>query len=104
MRLHGYIASGFLAGSLLGSPIDLLAGDNYPDFMNREKNAVRETSPNEKLSLGQPIPERHRAEPIKLASVDYCYRGSVMDPTTGEMVDFYVMCTEDEVGHNFSVA
>jgi hypothetical protein len=37
-------------------------------------------------------------------SVDYCYRGSIMDPVTGEMVDFFVLCTEGEIGRDLDVA
>jgi hypothetical protein len=104
MRLYTYLAGAFLAGLLLGNPTDVLAGDNYPDFMNRENNAVRETSPSEMFSLKQSVSQRHPAEPFEMASVDYCYRGSIIDPATGEMVDFFVMCTEDEIGHNLDIA
>lgn len=104
MRLHTYLIGLTFAGILLANPTDVRAGDNYPDFMNRENNTVRETSPNEMFSMDRSVPQQHPAEPVQMAAVDYCYRGSITDPATGEIVDLFVMCTEDEVGHNFNVA
>ncbi|HEY2922087.1 MAG TPA: hypothetical protein VGK77_24160 [Candidatus Binatia bacterium] len=104
MRLYIFLVSAFLAVLLLGNPTHVIAGDDYPDSMNRENNAVRETSPSETFSLKQSVPQRHPAKPFEMTAVDYCYRGSIMDPVTGEMVDLFVMCTEGEIGHGLDIA
>ena len=40
----------------------------------------------------------------QIVSVDYCYAGSITDPTTGETVDLYVFCAGDGVEQNFDLA
>ena len=97
MRLHTYLASLFLAGILLGSQ-SILASDNFPSSMNPEN-----------IVTGQEVPDNESfklilADPFEMAGVDYCYRGSITDPTTGEVVDLFVMCTEGEVGFNLNIA
>jgi hypothetical protein len=98
MRLHTYLVSLFLAGILLGSPSKVLANDNFPSSMNPETIAAAQEFPNNESF------ELISADPFEMAGVDYCYRGSITDPTTGEVVDLFVMCTEGEVGYNLNIA
>jgi hypothetical protein len=110
MRLHLSIVGLFLAGLLLGNPTQGLANDEFLRPTNPEINATHEKV-REFPSIGS-TQQRNMAEPseiaavdsIQMASVDYCYRGSVVDPVTGEMVDFFVLCTEGEVGHGLDIA
>jgi hypothetical protein len=98
MRLYTFLVSTFLAVLISGNPTHVIAGDNSSGTMNRE-NAVREMLP-----IDQSVQQRNLPEPFEMVAVDYCYRGSIVDPTTGEMVDFFVMCTEGEIGHGLDIA
>jgi hypothetical protein len=110
MRLHLSIIGLSLAGLLLGNPTQGLANDEYLRPTNPELSATHEKI-RENPSQGS-TQQRSMAEPSEIAvhasfqtaSVDYCYRGSVMDPVTGEMVDFYVLCTEGETGYHIDIA
>ena len=110
MRLHLSLATLFLAGLLLGNPIRGLANDEFLRPMNPEIGATHEKI-KESPSQGS-IQQRSMAEPSEIApvgsfdmaSVDYCYRGSIVDPATGETVDLFAMCTEGEVGNGLDVA
>lgn len=44
------------------------------------------------------------SELVEIAAVDYCYAGSLIDPTTGESVDFFVLCAEDGLEQNIDLA
>ena len=44
------------------------------------------------------------SEALEIAAVDYCYAGSLIDPTTGESVDFFVLCEEDGLEQNIDLA
>lgn len=44
------------------------------------------------------------SEALEIAAVDYCYAGSLIDPTTGEGVDFFVLCEEDGMEQNIDLA
>ena len=110
MRLRFSIVGLSLAGLLLSNPTQGLASDEYLRPMNPEVSATHEKI-RENPSQGS-TQQRSMAEPSEIAShasfqtasVDYCYRGSVMDPMTGEMVDFYVLCTEGETGYAIDIA
>jgi hypothetical protein len=110
MRLHLSIVGFSLAGLLLGDPAQGLANDDFLHPMNPEISATHEKI-RELPSQGS-TQQRSMADPSEIAalasfetvSVDYCYRGSVMDPVTGETVDFYVLCTEGEIGRNLDIA
>jgi hypothetical protein len=110
MRLHLSIVGLSLAGLLLGNPTQGLANDEFLRPMNPEISATQEKL-REFPSQGS-THQRSMAEPSEMgavasfqtASVDYCYRGSIMDPVTGEMVDLYVLCTEGEIGHDLDIA
>jgi hypothetical protein len=93
MKLQRYFLSLFLAGVLLGIPAKAaLADDNFPAPMNSDNEAAegRSSAP----SNGS----------LKIAAADFCYRGSTVDPSTGEIIDLYVLCTEDSIESNLDVA
>ena len=107
MRLHLSIIGLSLAGLLLRNPTQGLANDEFQRPMNPEISATHEKI-REFPSNGS-TDQRNMAEPSEVVSfeaisVDYCYRGSVMDPVTGQMVDFYVLCTEGETGFDIDIA
>jgi hypothetical protein len=99
MRLHSNLIGLFLAGILLANPAKVLAGDYFSGPMNPENSAV-----NEALVTDQWAQQENPIGPFQVVAVDYCYRGSIMDPTTGEMVDLFVMCADDEIGHGLDIA
>ena len=41
---------------------------------------------------------------VDIAAVDFCYAGSIVDPTTGESVDLFVICEEDGAEQNMDLA
>jgi hypothetical protein len=59
---------------------------------------TRDSATDESTQQGNTI------EPFELVAVDFCYKGSTVDPTTGEVVDLYVMCTGDGVEQNLDIA
>jgi hypothetical protein len=99
MRLYSNLIGLFLAGILLANPAKVLAGDDFSGPMNTENSTV-----NEALPTDQWAQQENPAEPFQVVAVDYCYRGSIVDPTTGEMVDLFVMCTDGEIGQDLDVA
>ena len=38
------------------------------------------------------------------AAIDYCHSGMLQDPTTGEIVELYVLCPEDGFEQNIDFA
>ncbi|HKY08094.1 MAG TPA: hypothetical protein VJQ55_07635 [Candidatus Binatia bacterium] len=50
------------------------------------------------------VGETDRNELLQLAAIDYCYAGSIVDPTTGESVDLFVFCAEDGLEQNMDLA
>jgi hypothetical protein len=92
MKLQKYFLSLFLAGVLLGIPVKAtLADDNLPAPTTSDRDAVEG-----KISAPS-------NEPL-IAAADFCYKGSTVDPTTGEIIDLYVLCTEDSIESNLDVA
>ena len=67
-RLTKYLIGFSVAGLFIGNPMRLSATDDA---------ATR--------TVGQPM----------IAATEYCYAGSIVDPTTGEEVDLYNLCTDD---------
>lgn len=109
MRLHLTIVGLSLAGLLLGNPTRGLANDAFLRPMNPEISATHEKIqdfPSQGSTHQRSMAEPSEIAPdsLKMAAVDYCYRGSIMDPTTGEMVDLFVMCTEGEIGNGLDIA
>ena len=45
-----------------------------------------------------------RTEALEIAAVDYCFAGSLIDPTTGESVDLFVLRDEDGLEQNIDLA
>jgi hypothetical protein len=71
MRLHKYLVGLSLAGVLLANPVKALTEDNSAGPMS--------------ASTGL----------IQAAATSFCYAGSTVDPTTGEIVDLYNLCVDD---------
>jgi hypothetical protein len=84
-------ATGLLAGMLFGS--NGAASTNVKPLVVPENRAVQSAA-------GASIP----SESVEIAAVDYCYAGSLIDPTTGESVDFFVLCEEDGPEQNIDLA
>ncbi len=100
MRRHTYVRSLILTGALLTHPTKALA-DGIPGPMNPDSNAVQAytwESPTK-----ESVDQDNRTEPFEIVAVDYCYQGSVVDPTTGEIVDLYVLCSDDEMEQEFDL-
>jgi hypothetical protein len=73
MKLGIWLKSLALVGILLGNPAKGFANDNS-------------------AHAWQFVVED---ESITTASTEYCYAGSIIDPTTGEAVDLYNLCTDN---------
>jgi hypothetical protein len=102
MKLHRYFVNLSLAGILLASPAIGVAGDDISKSINPKNYSMpeqtQESKPDESAQQG------NSTEPFELVAVDYCYRGSTVDPTTGEVVDLYVLCAEGEIDQNLDIA
>jgi hypothetical protein len=102
MRLHKYFLSLSLAGVLLGNPATGRADDNLPaPMMNSDSRAVEQRAP---APTNQSTQQEDTARSLEIAAVDYCYRGSTVDPATGEIIDLYVLCTGDSIESNLDLA
>jgi hypothetical protein len=77
MTLHKFFAGLFLAGMVLGSSGTTLADDSA---------------------------QQQRLDSFELVAVDYCYRGSTIDPSTREIVDLYTLCSDDAIEGNLDLA
>jgi hypothetical protein len=90
MRLHALYAGMFLVGIILGNSGNAWADDMFTKLGNS----------------GSKVPDAQEnvREYFELAAVDYCYRGSTVDPRTGETVDLYTLCTDDVIKGNMDLA
>jgi hypothetical protein len=95
MNLLAYFIPFFLAGALLGSPATALAGGGGMSLEARTVEDKTNMMANEESAQQKSAPE------LLLVATDYCYMGSIMDDSTGEILDFYGIC---EGGENFDVA
>jgi len=102
MKLHRYFVNLSLAGMLLASPAMGLAGDDISATIKPENYSMPEQT--QDSATGESTQQRNSTEPFDLVAVDYCYRGSTVDPTTGEVVDLYVLCAEGEIDQNLDIA
>ena len=102
MRLETYFLSLSLAGILSANPAMGLANDNFPRPMNPESNAVEKKT--QEFPTDGSARQRNPAKPFEVAAVDYCYAGSVVDPATGELVYFFVLCAEDGFEQHLDIA
>jgi hypothetical protein len=100
MRLHALYAGMFLAGIVLGNSGTAWT-DNRSSRGNSGSKAAEETTPD--MAIDDYAQESVR-ESFELAAVDYCYRGSTVDPRTGETVDLYTLCTDDVIKGNMDLA
>ena len=102
MRLERYFLSLSLAGLLFANPAKGLTNDKFPGPMNPESNAVEKKT--QESPTNESARQRNPAESFELAAVDYCYAGSVVDPATGELVYFFVLCAEDGFEQHLDIA
>ena len=101
MRLHALYAGMFLAGIVLGNSGTAWTDDASTNPGNSSSKVLEETT--QDLVIDHYAQESVR-ESFELAAVDYCYRGSTVDPRTGETVDLYTMCTDDVIKGNMDLA
>jgi|RhiMetdeSRZDD1v2_1073273.scaffolds.fasta_scaffold48599_5 hypothetical protein len=40
---------------------------------------------------------------LELAAVDFCYRGTIADTETGEVIELYALCSEDAIEGNLDL-
>jgi hypothetical protein len=100
MKLPTYFVNLSLAGILLASPAMGLAGEDISAPINQNypmPELTRESTTDESTQ------QRNFTAPFELVAIDYCYRGSSVDPTTGEVVDLYVLCAEGEMDQNLDI-
>ena len=93
MRQHTYLLGLVLAGSILCHPARIFGHDSFLEPLNPDSSPAQPYTWRFPTELAD---QSDLAEPFDTADVDYCYKGSVIDPTTGEVVDLYTLCTEDE--------
>jgi hypothetical protein len=89
-------ATVLLAGILYGSNTHTSANDKSP--ANPDNSLVQNDSA---ASIAM---DNIPSEPLEIAAVDYCYAGSLLDPTTGESVELFVLCEEDGLEQNIDLA
>lgn len=102
MKVHTYFANLSLAGILLASPAMGLAGGDISAPINPENYSMPEQT--REFAMDKSAQQGNSTEPFELVAIDYCYRGSTVDPTTGEVVDLYVLCAEGEMEQNLDIA
>lgn len=88
-------ATVLLAGIFYGSNSNTSANDKSP--ANPDNSLVQ----NDSASIAM---DNIPSEPLEIAAVDYCYAGSLFDPTTGESVELFVLCEEDGLEQNIDLA
>lgn len=93
-------ATVLLAGMLFGS--SAAAAVDHKPLGNAVNSPVQ--SGTEKSAAGESAIENGPKGAVEVAAVDYCYAGSIMDPTTGESVDLFVLCEEDGLEQNIDLA
>ena len=86
IRVKSILSSFLLAGALVTSPA--VAGDddaiNSPEIQPANEQMVLPMS-----DMGEPI---ESTESFDVASLTYCWAGSVFDESSGESVDYYTLC------------
>jgi hypothetical protein len=102
MKLLIYLMSVSLAVVLLGNPSQALADDGFASAATSGAPAAPRKMP--ALSTDKATQQPKSSEPLEIASVDYCYAGSMVDPASGEKVDLFVFCTDDAIAGNLDLA
>jgi hypothetical protein len=86
----------------------IIYGRNDAASMDDRPLATRESSSVQVDTMESPAAsnaiEKTPREALEIAAVDYCYAGSLIDPTTGESVDLFVLCEEDGLEQNMDLA
>jgi hypothetical protein len=91
-----------LAVVLLGNPTQALADVGFASAVTSGAPAAARKMP--LLSTDKATQQPKSSEPLEIASVDYCYAGSMVDPASGEKVDLFVFCTDDAIAGNLDLA
>jgi hypothetical protein len=94
MNLSAYLAGLALGALFMATPTLGLAQDQLPSTMNDRESSVMEQG-REKFSVDQSAQGEDQLAIIDIAQVAFCYAGSAEDPSTGESVDLYTLCTDD---------
>jgi hypothetical protein len=84
MRQQTKLLPFVLAGALFSFPIKAFAVDS-------PMNPIA-PQPSARGPADESAYQVDPTEPFETAALDYCYNGSIVDPTTGELVDLYVLC------------
>ena len=100
MKLYEHIKQFLLALTIFSSPALALALDTFKPTTSAS-SSFQNNMPDSK---GTDLAEDSATETFILAGVDFCYAGSITDPTTGEMVDLFVLCGEDGLEQNLDLA
>lgn len=82
----------------------MLYGNNGAASTNVKPLVIPENSSVQSAAAVSIASEIISSEAREIAAVDYCYAGSLIDPTTGESVDFFVLCEEDGLEQNIDLA
>jgi hypothetical protein len=97
MKLHKYFVGLAMAGMFLWNPAKGLTSDTFPTSLKADNKVAEKTVTEFDAQQGNPN------EYLQVVAVDYCYAGSTVDPTTGEVMDFYTLCSNDAIGGNFDI-
>jgi hypothetical protein len=95
MNLVAYFISLLVAGSLMGSPA---IGLGTVSSMSLDADRLEDGTA--MMTMDESAQQPNPAKPL-LVAVDYCYLGSIIDDSTGEILDLYGICDR---GENFDVA
>ena len=105
MRTRTYAVGLMLAGLAFANPVKALEQDHIPSVDGSPNSGVQEPTTESPMpqsmdegSANSPTDESqndNQAGRSDLALVDYCYAGTTIDPTTGEAVDLYTLCSND---------
>jgi hypothetical protein len=103
MKLQTYFLGLTAAGLLLARPAAGLAQDELPGEINDRASSMIEQQPGEfsteeglaEFPIDQSAQSEDQAEAFDVVEVAFCYAGTGIDPSTGETVDLYSLCSDD---------
>jgi hypothetical protein len=90
-----------LAVVLLGNPTRGFADDGFASAVTFGVPAAPGKMPE---LLTDKVTQPKSSELLQIAGVDYCYAGSMVDPTSGETIDLFVFCGDDAIAGNLDLA
>ena len=92
MKHHTELVSLSLVGALLGFPAKGAAHDNTAGPMHPSVSAVERSTP--EVATNELARQANPAAPSEVA-IAYCHFGSIVDDSTGEIIDLFGLCTEE---------